>query len=50
MDWEKYVWIIYLCIIILLCMVICYIGHEKKIRYIVSNKIKPKKPENTLEY
>ena len=43
MNWELYIIIIYGCIIILLCMVICYIGHEKKLKINIFNnhKIKP---------
>jgi len=46
MDWEKYAWIIYTIIIGILFLLLCYIGYEKNIKTIISNKNKIQ-PVNT---
>lgn len=49
MELKYILYIIYGSIILLLCTLICYIGHEQKKQYNISNKITPIENQNIQE-
>ena len=50
MDWEKFIWIAFAIICMILIILLCYIGHEKKINQILENRKKNKiKPSVQFE-
>ena len=50
MDWEIIIWIVFAIICMILIILLCYIGHEKKINEIIENRKKNKiKPSVQFE-
>lgn len=50
MDWEIIFWISFAVICLILILLLCYIGYEKKINQIIENRKKNKiKPSSQFE-